>query len=168
MYYATLEELQAVINQEAKERPSFNLQRNIDPNYVTAYNLAQNQDDKNLILQISSGNAYLSDKDKESLWTVTNPQKVSEILSSAREKAMGGEACKYRKTNYDKWSRPADINSIDYYVCPGDDPSIALTRENNVSRLAYPNNLVYQTNTPYGLTTMSGYTAKEIPQGLKM
>ena len=168
MHYATLEELQAAIEKESKDRPSFNLQTNIDPNYVNAYSLAQNQDDKNLILKISRGGVYLSDKDKASLWTVTNPQKVSEILSSAREKTMGGEACKNIKTNYDKWGRPSDINSLDYYVCPGDDPSISLTRENNVTRLAYPNNLVYETNVPYGLTSMNSYTAKQIPQGLKM
>jgi len=153
MRYATLEDLQAAIEKENRERPSFNLERRIDPNYVQALSLAQNQDDKNLIMQISEGEVYLSQKDKASLWTVTNPSQVSEILSSAREKALGGEVCKNRKKDFDKYSRPSDINSIDYYICAGDDPRIAVDRENMVSRLAYPNYPVYPSSVPLGLTS---------------
>ena len=155
MRYATLEDLQSAIENENKERPFYNLNRTIDPKYIHAFILAQNQDDKNLIMQISEGEAYLSEKDKASLWTVTNPSHLSEILSSTREKALGGEVCKNRRKDVDKYSRGADINTLDYYTCAGDDPEIALERENKVSRLAYDKYPVYPLPVPLGLTSLS-------------
>lgn len=153
MRYATLEDLQLAIEKENQERPSFKLERRIDPNYVQAFNLAQNQDDKNLIIQISEGEAYLSEKDKSSLWSITNPSELSAKLASVREKALGGEVCKNRRKDIDKYSRGADINSLDYYICPGDDPLIAIDRENMVGRLAdYP---ISFSTVPLGLTSLS-------------
>lgn len=154
MRYATLEDLQRSIEQENRERPSFNLERTIDPNYFQALNLAQNEDDKSLIIQISEGEAYLSESDKRKLWTVSNPAELSIMLSSSREKAMGGEACKNRKKDLDKYSRKSDINSLNYYICPGDDPLISLERENKVSRLAYESYPVYPSSVPLGLTSI--------------
>jgi hypothetical protein len=153
MRYATLEDLQASIEKENRERPFYNLERRIDPNYVQALSLAKNQDDKNLIIQISEGEAFLSEKDKASLWTVTNPLELSAKLASVREKAMGGEVCKNRKKDFDKYSRPSDINSLDYYICPGDDPEIAIERDNKVSRLAYESYPAYPSTVPLGLTS---------------
>ncbi len=153
MRYATLEDLQLAIEKENQERPSFKLERRIDPNYVQAFNLAQNQDDKNLIIQISEGEAYLSEKDKASLWTITNPSELSAKLASVREKAVGGEVCKNRRKDVDKYSRPVDINSLDYYTCAGDEAGIAIDRENMVSRLAYENYPVYPSTVPLGLTS---------------
>ena len=155
MRYATLEELQSAIEKEIKERPSFNLERRIDPNFVQAFNLAQNQDDKNLIIQISEGESVLSESDKQKLWTITNPSELSAKLASTREKALGGEVCKNRRKDVDKYSRGADINTLDYYTCAGDDPRIAVDRENMVSRLAYPNYPVYPLPVPLGLTSLS-------------
>ena len=153
MRYATLEDLQASIEKENRERPFYNLERRIDPNYVQALSLAKNQDDKNLIIQISEGEAFLNEKDKASLWTVTNPLELSAKLASVREKAMGGEVCKNRKKDFDKYSRPSDINSLDYYICPGDDPEIAIERDNKVSRLAYESYPAYPSTVPLGLTS---------------
>lgn len=153
MRYATLEDLQAAIEKENKERPSFNLERRIDPNFVQAFNLAQNQDDKNLIIQISEGEAVLSESDKQKLWTITNPSELSAKLASVREKALGGEVCKNRRKDVDKYSRGADINSLDYYTCAGDNPEIAIDRENMVSRLAYQEYPVYPSTIPLGLTS---------------
>jgi hypothetical protein len=153
MRYATLEDLQASIEKENRERPFYNLERRIDPNYVQALSLAKNQDDKNLIIQISEGEAFLNEKDKASLWTVTNPLELSAKLASVREKAMGGEVCKNRKKDFDKYSRPSDINSLDYYICPGDDPEIAIERDNKVSRLAYESYPAYPSTIPLGLTS---------------
>jgi hypothetical protein len=154
MRYATLEDLQKAIEQENKERPSFNLERRIDPNYVQALSLAQNQDDKNLIIQISEGEAYLSESDKRKLWTITNPSELSSMLASTREKALGGEVCKNRKKDVDKYGRKGvDIDTLDYYTCAGDDPRISIDRENMVSRLAYPNYPVYPLPVPLGLTS---------------
>ncbi len=154
MRYATLEELQSVIEKENQERPFYSLNKTIDPNYLQAFQLAQNQDDKNLIIQISEGDAYLSDKDKASLWTVTNPSQVSEILASAREKALGREVCKNRRKDVDKYGRDnININTLDYYTCAGDDPEIAIDRENMVTRLAYQKYPVYPSSVPIGLTS---------------
>ena len=82
MRYATLEDLQKAIEQENKERPSYKLDRTVDPNYVQVFTLAKNQDDKNLIMQISQGEAYLSESDKKKLWTLTNPSELSAKLAS--------------------------------------------------------------------------------------
>ena len=198
MRYATLEDLQLAIEQENKERPSFNLERRIDPNYVQAFSLAQNQDDKNLIIQISEGEAYLSENDKKKLWTITNPSELSAMLASVREKALGAEISRNNKT--DDYNRNSDINSLLYYTSPGDDPEISIERENKVSRLAYdkypaypssvplgltiksmgmnPMSEIYPANiplinmgevsVPYGLTNMTSKFIKYIPQGLNM
>ncbi len=153
MRYATLEDLQSAIEKENKERPSFNLERRIDPNYVQALSLAQNQDDKNLIIQISEGEAYINEKDKASLWTITNPLELSSKLASVREKSFGDGICSKRRKDFDKFGRPADINSLNYYICAGDDPLISLDRENMVSRLAYQEYPVYPSSIPLGLTS---------------
>lgn len=155
MRYATLEDLQSAIEKENNERPSYKLERRIDPDYVQAFSLAQNQDDKNLIMQISEGEAYLSENDKRKLWTITNPSELSAMLASVREKALGGEVCKNRRKDIDKYSRGADINTLDYYTCAGDDPMIAVDRENMVSRLAYPDYPAYPSSVPLGLTIKS-------------
>ena len=199
MRYATLEDLQLAIEKENQERPSFNLERRIDPNYVQAFNLAQNQDDKNLIMQISLGQAVLSEKDKASLWTITNPSELSAKLASVREKAMGGEVCKNRRKDIDKYGRDGvNIDTLNYYICPGDDAEIAIERENKVSRLAdypvsfstvplglrsqrmgmnpmaetYPPSIplinMGEVIVPYGLSSMRGQFVKYIPQGLNM
>ncbi len=198
MRYATLEDLQEAIEKENRERPSFNLERRIDPNYVQALSLTQNQDDKNLIMQLSEGEAYLSEKDKASLWTITNPSQVSEILSSTREKALGGEVCKNRSKEFDDYNRKSDINALKYYICPGDDPKIALDRENMVVRMAdypisfstvplgltsqptglnpmsetYPIDIplidMGELSVPYGLSSMTRNLVKYIPPGLNM
>lgn len=198
MRYATLEDLQLAIEKENQERPSFKLERRIDPNYLQAFNLAQNQDDKNLIIQISEGEAYLSEKDKSSLWSITNPSELSAKLASVREKALGGEVCKNRRKDIDKYSRGADINSLDYYTCPGDEPLIAIDRENMVGRLAdypisfstvplgltslsmgmipmsesYPPSIrlinMGEVIVPYGLTNMNSKLVKQIPPGFYM
>jgi hypothetical protein len=198
MRYATLEDLQLAIEKENQERPSFKLERRIDPNYVQAFNLAQNQDDKNLIIQISEGEAYLSEKDKSSLWSITNPSELSAKLASVREKALGGEVCKNRSKEFDDYKRKSDINSLRYYICPGDDPMIAIDKENMVSRLAdypisfstvpvgltslsmgmipmyesYPPSIplinMGEVNVPYGLTNMSSKLVKQIPPGFYM
>jgi hypothetical protein len=153
MRYATLEDLQASIEKENNERPFFNLERRIDPDFQNTLSLVKNQDDRNLLIQLSQGEEILSENDKKKLWTINNPAELSVMLSSIREKAMGGEACKNRKKDFDKYNRPADINSLDYYICGGDDPLIALNRENNVGRLAYNNYPVYPSSVPLGLTS---------------
>lgn len=198
MRYATLEDLQKAIEQENKERPSFNLERSIDPNYVQSFSLAQNQDDKNLIIQISQGEAYLSENDRRKLWTITNPSELSSMLASVREKAQGGEVCKNRSKEFDNYNRKSDINSLNYYICPGDDPRISIDRENMVSRLSdypvsfsqvplgltsqrmgmnpvseiYPPSIplinMGEVIVPYGLSNMTSKFVKYIPQGLNM
>jgi hypothetical protein len=153
MRYATLEDLQTAIEKENQQRPFYSLNKTVDSNFVQTFNLAQSKDDKNLIMQISEGEVYLSEKDKASLWTITNPSELSAKLASVREKALGGEVCKNRRKDIDKYARGADINSLDYYTCAGDEPGIAIDRENMVSRLAYQQYPVYPSSVPLGLTS---------------
>jgi hypothetical protein len=140
MHYATLQEVGSTI---------------AEPNYSTLMALPTTQQDKALLLQISKGEVYLTPEEQRKLWTVSNPLQLQEMLSSKREKLLGGEVCKNRRKDFDKFSRTANINSLDYYVCAGDDPSIAVDRENNVSRLAYPDYPVYPSQVPYGLRTQN-------------
>ena len=100
--------------------------------------------------QTSQKEVYLTSKEQESLWQVTNPSQLSELLSSKREKLMGSDFCSKKKTT-DDWNRPADINSILYFSCPGDDPTIAITRENKVSRTAYDKDYAFPRTVPLGL-----------------
>lgn len=154
MRYATLQDLEKAIEEENKERPFYTLNRTIDPNYIQAFMLARNEDDKNLIIQLSEGEAYLTEREKEKLWTISNPSELSSMLASVREKAQGGEFCKNRSKELDKYSRPSNINTLNYYICAGDDTRIALDRENNVSRLAYQQYPVYPSSVPLGLTSL--------------
>ena len=153
MRYATLEDLQSAIEKENQQRPFYSLNKTVDPNFAQAFNLAQSKDDKNLIMQISEGEVYLSEKDKALLWTITNPSELSAKLASVREKSFGGGVCSKRRKDLDKYSRPSNINAINYYICPGDDPEIAIDRENMVSRLAYQQYPVYPSSVPLGLTS---------------
>jgi hypothetical protein len=122
--------------------------------------------DKDLLMKISKGEVSLTQAEKDKLWTVTSPGQLQEMLSSKRDKLMGKEFCS-KKRIVDDWGRPADINSLDYYNCAGDDPSISIDRENRVTRLAYDDNYNFRTNIPYGLR-MSGELDKFIPLGLKL
>ena len=118
--------------------------------FLTLQNMVNNDRDNQLLLQMAEKEVYLTPKEQESLWQVTNPSQLSELLSSKREKIMGKEFCSKKKTT-DDWSRPADINSILYYSCPGDDPNIAITRENKVSRSAYDEDYAFPRTVPLGL-----------------
>jgi hypothetical protein len=95
--------------------------------YLTLKEMINNDKDNQLLLQIAKKEVYLTPKEQESLWQVTNPSQLSELLASKREKIMGKEFCSKKKTT-DDWSRPADINSILYYSCTGDDQTIAINR----------------------------------------
>ena len=120
---------------------------NNDPDFVSLSQLAA---DKQLLSKISTGEVYLSPEEKDKLWSIVNTERLSMMLASKREKMMGGEFCSNKKTT-DDWNRQADINSILYYTCPGDDPTISITRENKVSRQAYDVDNPYPTSIPLGL-----------------
>ena len=122
--------------------------------------------DKDLLLKISKGDISLTQAEKDKLWNVTSPGQLQEMLASKRDKLMGKEFCSKKRT-VDDWGRPSDINSLDYYNCAGDDPSISINRENKVSRLAYEEDQAFRTMIPYGLS-MSGELNKFIPLGLKL
>ncbi len=118
--------------------------------YLTLQNMVNNDRDNQMLLQIAKKEVYLTPKEQESLWQVTNPSQLRELLSSKREKIMGKEFCSKKKTT-DDWNRPADINSILYFSCPGDDPTIAINRENKVSRSAYDEDYAFPRTIPLGL-----------------
>ena len=119
-----------------------------------------------MLFKISKGDISLTQAEKDKLWNITSPGQLQEMLSSKRDKLMGKEFCSKKRT-VDDWGRPSDINSLDYYNCAGDDPSISINRENKVSRLAYEEDQAFRTMIPYGLS-MSGELNKNIPLGLKL
>jgi len=132
-----------------------------DPTIVQLNNI-----DKDMLFKISKGDISLTQAEKDKLWNITSPGQLQEMLSSKRDKLMGKEFCSKKRT-VDDWGRPSDINSLDYYNCAGDDPSISINRENKVSRLAYEEDQAFRTMIPYGLS-MSGELNKFIPLGLKL
>ena len=118
--------------------------------FLSLQNMVNNDKDNQLLLQMAQKEVYLTPKEQDSLWQVTNPSQLSELLASKREKIMAKEFCSKKKLT-DDWSRPADINSVLYFSCPGDDPTIAITRENNVSRSAYDEDYPFKRTVPLGL-----------------
>lgn len=112
--------------------------------------MTTNNSDNQMLLKMTTGEIALTPVEKDRLWTITNPSQLQELLASKREKMMGGTICKSKKTT-DDWNRPADVNSILYYTCPGDDPNISIDRENLVSRLAYDEDYVNPRSIPLGL-----------------
>ena len=125
-----------------------------------------NKSDQDLLMKISKGEVMITQNEKDKLWNITSPSQLQEMLASKREKLMGKEFCSKKKTT-DDWGRPADLNSLLYYDCPGDDPAISIDRENVISRLSYNEDYAFRTNIPYGLS-MSGDLNKNIPLGLKL
>jgi len=126
---------------------------------VASYNASQmpnlskmvsGRQDNDLLMKITNGDVFVTAEERNKLWTINSPSQLQEFLQSKREKMMAKEFCS-KKRMTDDWGRPSDINSLDYYTCPGDDPSISIDRENNVSRLAYDQDLVYPIKVPYGL-----------------
>ena len=112
--------------------------------------MTTNSADNQMLIKITAGEVYLSPSEREKLWTITSPSELQEMLASKREKLMGADFCSKRKTT-DDWDRPADINSILYYNCPGDDPIISIDRENRVSRSAYDEDYAFPSSIPLGL-----------------
>jgi hypothetical protein len=112
--------------------------------------MTSNSQDNQLLMKMTTGDISLTPQEKDRLWTISNPSQLQEMLSSKREKMMGGTICSKKKTT-DDWNRPADINSVLYYTCPGDDPIISIDRENLVSRLAYDEDYVNPRGIPFGL-----------------
>jgi hypothetical protein len=125
-------------------------QLNNDAQISKLSKMTTNSSDNQLLMKMTTGDISLTPVEKDRLWTITNPSQLQELLASKREKMMGGEFCSKKKTS-DDWNRPADINSILYYTCPGDDPNISIDRENRVSRLAYDEDYVNPRNIPFGL-----------------
>jgi len=117
---------------------------------ATLSQMTTSKEDNNLLMKITAGDVYLSPEEQRKLWTINSPAELQEMLSSKRDKLMGKEMCSKKRLT-DDWNRPSDINSVLYYNCPGDDPSISIDRENNVSRLAYPKDDMYPTSIPLGL-----------------
>jgi len=125
-----------------------------DPNktkqLITLSQMTTSSEDNQMLMKMTSGEVYLSPIEQKKLWTITSPSELQEMLSSKREKLMGADFCSKKKKT-DDWDRPADINSILYYNCPGDDPNISIDRENRVSRLAYDEDYAFPSSIPLGL-----------------
>jgi hypothetical protein len=112
--------------------------------------MTTNSEDNKMLIKMTQGEVYLSPSEQNKLWTINSPSQLQEMLASKREKIMAKDFCSKRKTT-DDWNRPADINSILYYNCPGDDPIISIDRENRVSRSAYDEDYAFPSSIPLGL-----------------
>ncbi len=112
--------------------------------------MTTSSEDNQMLMKITSGEVYLSPSEQNKLWTINSPSELQEMLASKREKVMAKEFCSKKKIT-DDWDRPADINSILYYNCPGDDPIISIDRENRVSRTAYDEDYAFPSSIPLGL-----------------
>ena len=125
-----------------------------DPNktkqLITLSQMTTSSEDNQMLMKMTSGEVYLSPSEQKKLWTINSPSELQEMLSSKREKVMAKDFCSKKKKT-DDWDRPADINSILYYNCPGDDPNISIDRENRVSRSAYDEDYAFPSSIPLGL-----------------
>ena len=85
-----------------------------------------------------------------SLQTIGNPLGVQQYAMSQRTFNEKLRECKNRR-EVDEYGRQVDLNTLPYYSCPGDDPDIAVKRENAISRLGYNQLQPYPSSVPQGL-----------------
>jgi hypothetical protein len=86
--------------------------------------------------------------------TINDPLRVAEKLSSDRDLATGKDFCKNRRTKYglfDIYGRQANANSVHWADCAGDDPNIAMERDQRIQRMEFDSYAPYQVSIPRGL-----------------
>ena len=85
-----------------------------------------------------------------------DPDLLSQRFASYRDWNIGNDVCKYRQIDgkylFDTYGRQVDNpNTIKVDNCPGYDPEIAMTRDQNVNRIEFRDIDQYQINKPIGL-----------------
>ena len=98
----------------------------------------------------------IADKEKNaeggpigSSWVINDPARIQEYRAS---KAAVDPADYYdckTKILVDYYGRQVSQNTLPIWTCEGDNPEIAIDRENAVSRLAYPLNTTMEEEMPY-------------------
>ena len=107
---------------------------------------------------ISTNGYELSNIVQSSQPIIGNPAGLANLGAATRELNQGQEFCKNRyidnKYFFDTYGRQANQESVKYGNCPGDDPSVAMMRDQNVQRQEFP--------------TIGQYSLNSVPYGLKM
>lgn len=85
-----------------------------------------------------------------SQWTVSNPAAIAEYNASKAAVDPSLYDCR-RKILVDEYGRKVDQQTLPIWTCPGDDPEIAINREDAISRLAYNELQPYVRGIPPGL-----------------
>lgn len=94
---------------------------------------------------------YQQGGQRGSQWSISNP---ASIMAFRASKAVVDPAdfydCKNKKL-VDYYGRQVEQSTLPIWTCEGDDPNIAIQREDKVSRFAYDELEPYPVEIPYGL-----------------
>ena len=128
-------------NEELKQsqQDTLNLVKQIKPNGI--------QLDRGAIYYGSEQNAQGGPKG--STWVINDPARIMAYRAS---KAAVDPADYYdckSKILVDVYGREVQQSTLPIWSCEGDNPEIAIDRENLVSRLAYPSNISMEEEMPY-------------------
>jgi len=85
-----------------------------------------------------------------SQWTVSNPAAIAEYNASKAAVDPNFYDCR-RKILVDEYGRKVDQQTLPIWTCPGDNPDIAIDREDAINRLAYNELQPYVRGIPPGL-----------------
>lgn len=85
-----------------------------------------------------------------SQWRLGNPAAIAEYNASKAAVDPNYYDCR-RKILVDEYGRTVDQQTLPIWTCPGDDPDIAIDREDSVSRFAYNELQPYVRGIPPGL-----------------
>ena len=104
---------------------------------------------------ISTNGVELSDVIRN-MEPVVNPAGLANLGATTRELNQGHEFCKNRyidgKYFFDTYGRQVNQETVKYGTCPGDNPTIAMMRDQNIQRQQFPIVGQYSlNNVPYGL-----------------
>jgi hypothetical protein len=86
--------------------------------------------------------------------TINDPLRVAEKLASDRDWETGKDFCKNRRTKFglfDIYGRQANQNSVHWSDCAGDDPNVAMERDQRIQRMEFDSYAPYQVSIPRGL-----------------
>jgi hypothetical protein len=83
-----------------------------------------------------------------STWVINDPAKIQEYRASKAAVNADYYDCK-NKILVDYYGRQVSQNTLPIWSCEGDNPEIAIDRENAISRLAYPSNTTMEEELPY-------------------
>jgi len=162
--YVTHAELNQLIgNQEKMRQQQFDMLMNRTVQLENSINQISSkvEETQKMVQSLNSGKVGVTDQNVSpgqmlfggvgSQWTVANPAAVAEYNASKAAVNAGFYDCKNKKL-YDMYGRKVDQQTLPIWTCEGDDPTIAIDREDNVTRMAYEDLQPYVRGVPFGLT----------------